>query len=260
MPCSMLSLDVMDVSGEEQLDVHHDVFKRRLDADGTPHVEAPEKSHVGHASTSAGAEMHPVVQEDGTLVDPAKNSTYCGSCYGAQEEPEQCCNDCGTVRELYRRRGWAFNVHDEVEQCKRERLQEQLAMQTAGNEGCQLYGHLRVNKVPGNFHVAPGKSFQMGGMHIHDLQVFGPLAYFNMSHTINKLSFGVEYPGQVNPLDGARITQDGPHLMYQYFIKVVPTQYSDIRRRVVKTAQFSVTEHPKCVPLTCAALLTKSTH
>ncbi len=29
MSCSVLSLDVMDVSGEEQLDVSHNIFKAR---------------------------------------------------------------------------------------------------------------------------------------------------------------------------------------------------------------------------------------
>ena len=27
-------------------------------------------------------------------------------------------------------------------------------------EGCHLFGKLLVNKVAGNFHIAPGKSFQ----------------------------------------------------------------------------------------------------
>lgn len=69
-------------------------------------------------------------------------------------------------------------------------------------EGCQVYGYLLVNKVAGNFHFAPGKSFQQHHMHIHDLQPFKNLK-FNMSHTINRLSFGREFPGIVNPLDSA---------------------------------------------------------
>jgi hypothetical protein len=36
-------------------------------------------------------------------------------------------------------------------------------------EGCNIYGYLEVNKVAGNFHFAPGKSFQHGSMHVHDL-------------------------------------------------------------------------------------------
>ena len=32
--------------------------------------------------------------------------------------------------------------------------------QEQAGEGCHLYGKLLVNKVAGNFHIAPGKSFQ----------------------------------------------------------------------------------------------------
>jgi hypothetical protein len=84
-------------------------------------------------------------------------------------------------------------------------------------------------------------------MHVHDLMAFGADAYFNMSHIVNKLSYGADFPGLVNPLDGAVAMQTGGHLMYQYFIKVVPTLYVDIKGTVLRTAQFSVTEHPKCV-------------
>jgi hypothetical protein len=44
----------------------------------------------------------------------------------------------------------------------------------------------------------------------------------NMSHIIHKVSFGPEYPGQVNPLDGfKRINgpNDAPHA-YKYYLKV----------------------------------------
>ena len=44
-------------------------------------------------------------------------------------------------------------------------------------------------QVAGNFHFAPGKSFQQGNMHVHDLVPF-PTKKFDMSHHINKLSFG----------------------------------------------------------------------
>jgi hypothetical protein len=214
--------------------------QRRLDADGRPHVESPERSHVGHD------ELEPVVQlEDGTLVDTRVNATYCGSCYGSEDKPGDCCNTCAEVRERYRLRGWAFASAGAVAQCKREGFLEQVAIQAG--EGCQVYGHIEVNKVAGNFHFAPGKSFQQGAMHVHDLMAFGADAYFNMSHIVNKLSYGADFPGLVNPLDGAVAMQTGGHLMYQYFIKVVPTLYVDIKGTVLRTAQFSVTEHPKCV-------------
>lgn len=35
-----------------------------------------------------------------------------------------------------------------------------------------IIGFLQVNKVAGNFHFAPGKSFQQAHMHVHDLMPF----------------------------------------------------------------------------------------
>jgi len=228
-------------------------LQRRLEPDGSVHKDAPERSHVGHDEVVQVREG-----EDGVLLN-ADNTTYCGSCYGSQQYPDECCNTCADVRERYRTRGWAFSTAGTVEQCKREGLMESIALQAG--EGCQVFGHFEVNKVAGNFHFAPGKSFQQGNMHVHDLMAFGLDAYFNMSHVVNKarhlarrrprphsaqLAFGEDYPGLVNPLDGAAVYQTGPHLMYQYFVKVVPTAYVDIKGKTTRTAQFSVMEHPKC--------------
>ena len=80
-------------------------------------------------------------------------------------------------------------------------------------------------QVAGNFHFAPGRSFQAGGVHVHDLIPFGT-EDFDISHTIHKLGFGLDYPGRKNPLDGVVIpkvnhhNRDGKTGAYQYFLKV----------------------------------------
>lgn len=48
-------------------------------------------------------------------------------------------------------------------------------------------------QVAGNFHIAPGRSYQQGNMHVHDLSPFSGHT-FDFSHTIHKLAFGQEYP------------------------------------------------------------------
>jgi len=111
-------------------------------------------------------------------------------------------------------------------------------------EGCQMYGYLQVNKVAGNFHFAPGKSFQAAHLHVHDLAAF-PAGKFNVSHVINALSFGEDFPGIVNPLDKtmkALPNEDGGG-MFMYYAKVVPTSYAFVDGRTLATNQFSVTEH-----------------
>jgi hypothetical protein len=62
-------------------------------------------------------------------------------------------------------------------------------------------GHMLVNKVAGNFHIAQGESIVRDGRHIHQ---FNPALApkFNVSHTIHSLSFGEPYPSMpANPLD-----------------------------------------------------------
>lgn len=61
---------------------------------------------------------------------------YCGSCYGAEANPGDCCNTCEQVREAYRTKGWAFVNPDGIEQCVREGFTEKLREQVdEGTDG-----------------------------------------------------------------------------------------------------------------------------
>ncbi|XP_075439024.1 endoplasmic reticulum-Golgi intermediate compartment protein 3-like [Ascaphus truei] len=63
-----------------------------------------------------------------------------------------------------------------------------------------------------------------GGAVVHDLQSFG-LDNINMTHHIKHLSFGRDYPGIVNPLDGTSVDASQASMMFQYFVKIFPTVY-----------------------------------
>ena len=64
----------------------HDVYKKRLQADGTPIDEG-----IKH---TIGPENLDLMSKDN--VD--ENGTACGSCYGAQTATQPCCNTCDEVR------------------------------------------------------------------------------------------------------------------------------------------------------------------
>lgn len=82
---TVLSLDVVDSSGEQQFAVEHNVFKQRLDLQGNM-IEEAEKDTINK-------------QHNTTSEEPATES--CESCYGAKEG---CCNTCADVREAYRQK------------------------------------------------------------------------------------------------------------------------------------------------------------
>ncbi|KAJ8768126.1 hypothetical protein K2173_021066 [Erythroxylum novogranatense] len=232
VPCSLLSVDSMDISGEQHLDIKHNITKKRInlhgdvievrqDGIGAPKIEKPLQRHGGRLE---------------------HGETYCGSCYGAEMSDDDCCNSCEEVREAYRKKGWALTYPDLIDQCKREGFIQKIKEEEG--EGCSIYGALEVNKVAGNFHFIPGKSFHHSHFQVHDLLALQKDSY-NVSHRINRLSFGAHFPGVVNPLDGAEMMHVKPNGMQQYFIKVVPTIYTKIKGHTVNSNQYSVTEHYK---------------
>jgi endoplasmic reticulum-Golgi intermediate compartment protein 3 len=114
------------------------------------------------------------------------------------------------------------------------------------NEGCRVHGHLEVNKVAGNFHIAPGQSFQQHHLHVHSLRNIR-LNRLNTTHSIDSLSFGEFFPNQINPLsDTVQIANDGA-VLFHYYVKIVPSTYVFLNRTEVRTNQYSVTKHRKTI-------------
>ncbi|XP_028406041.1 endoplasmic reticulum-Golgi intermediate compartment protein 3-like [Dendronephthya gigantea] len=232
LPCVYISIDAMDISGEQQIDVDHNVFKRRMDEHGNP-IDNHEGEKGGLGDKSEEAKEILKLDKD-----------RCESCYGAETIEKPCCNTCAEVQDAYRKKGWALKDADSISQCSREGWKVKLEAQK--NEGCEVHGYLEVTKVAGNFHFAPGKSFQQQHIHVHDLQPFGG-HQFNLTHHIRHLSFGEKYPGIKNPLDDNLVISDKAGSMYQYFVKIVPTVYKKLNGEVLHTNQFSVTKHRRTV-------------
>lgn len=185
LPCSWLSLDAMDVTGTSELDVSHHVHKRRIDPAG--HGFMPD-DQGGVTKVEIGPSNKP------GLLPSSDGTPSCGSCYGAglgpsevvatsagdaganatdaaagaasltgagaaenlnkKPRPPRCCTTCDDVRNAYRLKGWKMPDPLKIKQCHDEEHPEEV-MQQKG-EGCHIWGSLRVAKVAGSFHVAPG--------------------------------------------------------------------------------------------------------
>ncbi|KAG0378767.1 hypothetical protein BGX24_002861 [Mortierella sp. AD032] len=222
IPCYILTLDVMDVAGDHQSDISHSVYKVQLSPDGSE-VKRERAPNLGD-----------------TGPDPKEvGENYCGDCGGAEKPASGCCNTCEEVRQAYVRSGWSFSRPEGIEQCVREGYMDKMKEQA--NQGCRMHGQLTVNKVAGNFHIAPGRSFQNGNMHVHDIAPYLEHG-LDFSHHIKHLSFGEKVPNVHNPLDDQRVDgAEGLH-MFQYYVKVVGTQYYYLNRAPVSTNQYSVTQ------------------
>jgi len=241
--CDFLGIDAMDVSGEQHIDIEHNIYKRRLDLDGKPIEDAQKDVQIG-AITKI---VNKTETDTGTKNDT--NAVVCSSCYGAETAERKCCNTCNDVREAYRIKTWKFDPRG-IEQC-RDGLTSEIE-ERALKEGCRIYGYLEVNRVGGSFHIAPGKSFIINHIHVHDVNPFSSTD-FNVTHQIKHLSFGQQLDlesvdaGAINPLDGVEGVAEKGAMMFQYYIKIVPTTYTQTDGSYFPSNQFSVTRHSKVV-------------
>ncbi len=254
-PCSAVSAGATDASGDPHKDIMSHVTKRRLDQKGEA-LGTSVSSKVGNTVTGhedlhsrrnealARGEDTRVAGDGHGQVKPlgAEDHTgKCLSCFGAAPAGE-CCNTCEQVREAYRKKGWSFDPEG-VEQCQQAGFVADL--QSSGGEGCALVGYVQVPKVTGEFHFAPSHGFSLAHTYIQDLASF-TFENFNNTHRWNSLTFGAAVPGKPAPLTmHTEVLPKGVSGAHQYYLKVVPTTYTDLRGRVTDSNQYSVTQHFK---------------
>jgi len=201
------------------------------------------------------------------MAASARGPDYCGSCYGGVEPENGCCNTCEEVRQAYLNRGWSFGNPDSIDQCVAEHWTEKIQAQSG--EGCNVAGRIKVNKVIGNIHISPGKSFQSSGMNFNDLVPYlrdGEVHHWG--HTVDHLAFESseeewKVPQKeamkkklgmvVQPLDYHFAHARNPQYMFQYFLKVVATRYHFLDERFVQTHQYSVTTYERDLAIGGAA-------
>lgn len=201
LKCGDLHIDVIDASGGQQIDIYNRIHKQPVDEN---------MKLVGKKEPFNFNQVYD------PLKDP-KSPYYCGSCYLAQESG-QCCNSCQDILIQYARKGIQRpQTLEEFDQC--------LDYFSLEFPGCNIHGALRVNKVNGNFHFAPGRSFSHEhDSNVHHIHEFNPylISRYNTSHFIHELSFGVRVPHLKYPLDNT-YELVSKYAVHKYFIKIVPT-------------------------------------
>lgn len=190
VPCEYAHMDYSDESG-----THMSAFainKLPLDENG---VLLPGH-HVEHVR------YHERVRE--------RSQADCGSCYGAEMFEGQCCNTCEEVTEAYAKRGWKLPNKRTISQCMR-RLEE---VEEQKSPGCQLYGHIIVKRIPGNFHISLNP--------LGEMIVVTEKIKAEASHTVHWLKFTDPEHDHGLSRTGLVPTYNEGRQLYQYFLKVSP--------------------------------------
>lgn len=124
---------------------------------------------------------------------------------------------------------------------------ESVRKQFNDKEGCRLVGNIKVNKVPGNFHISSHAFHDK----IHSI-VGNEINKLDFSHEILHLSFGENqdiqaiqaafHEGVLSPLDSVKKMRSEnvrEAISYEYYIKVVPTTYKTLQSQEYYVHQFT---------------------
>ena len=91
--CYLMSLDVLDASGDNRNDVVKGLKKIRIDKDGQ--LINPV-ANIDRSAASASALDNP------NATNATSGNATCLSCYGAESAQIPCCNTCADVRMAYK--------------------------------------------------------------------------------------------------------------------------------------------------------------
>ena len=101
--------------------------------------------------------------------------------------------------------------------------------------GCQLSGHLLLDRVPGNFHILARSSSHDLAPHmtnvshqVHSLTVGDPMAAFKIKgDSVRNLPANVK--SKISPMDDNVYVTQNLHEAYHHYLKVIPTQVDGLK-------------------------------
>eukprot|EP00792_Barthelona_sp_PAP020_P003049 TRINITY_DN1475_c0_g1_i1.p1 TRINITY_DN1475_c0_g1~~TRINITY_DN1475_c0_g1_i1.p1 ORF type:complete len:374 (+),score=90.90 TRINITY_DN1475_c0_g1_i1:155-1276(+) len=212
LPCHEITLDALDIAGNAKINVLNNVWKTGLDSN-----------------------LKPLTQKV-SVIEQELTDESCGSCGGAQETKDQCCNTCDDVIAAYNKKQWAIKSLSQFSQCIKEGRAEAI---NADSVGCEIQGSIGVERVKGTFHITPGPSHQYKAQHYHPFTE--ETLKYDTSYVINELRFG-DPVGFLGPLNGfTEEFKENKAQMIQYFLNVVPTTYNPLKGKAINTYQYTAT-------------------
>jgi len=231
IPCDLVSFDVQEKSGAEEVGVNRKTEAMAMFnfiGDFNEIYEGVAKRYTKDYYFET--KLWTALKLQGTSASAQK----CLPCYEGATSNSQCCNHCYTLIKAFMSR--ALNPESALKypQC----------LPDAEPIGCMVAGYINASRGQGGFHIAAGDPHmdpRLGYHHHHWEDTFRK-ANLNVSHYLSHLSFGREFPGIVNPLDGFLFV-DKALGQQQYFIQVVPTIYERMFGRKIETNQYSATYH-----------------
>jgi len=230
IPCDMVNFDVSEKSGAEEVGVNRKSESMAM----FPFYGNFTQIYENIASRHSKDYYFETKLWTALKLQGSSNSQKCLPCHEAAMSKSDCCNHCYTLIKAFMHKGLNPEEALKYQQCTPE----------AESIGCMVTGFLNVSKGQGSFHIAAGDPHMDPrlGYHHHHWEDTFRRAHLNISHYLSHLSFGKEFPGIVNPLDGFLFV-DKTLGQQQYFIQVVPTIYQRMFGRKIETNQYSATYH-----------------
>jgi len=128
--------------------------------------------------------------------------------------------------------------HEWADQVKRHRQRLHHSWVEADHPGCQLSGHLLLDRVPGNFHIQARSPHHDLVPHltnvshvIHSLSIGEPVVKKLLSRGIQKGSLKVpaDMEEKIAPMDGNVYVTQELHEAYHHYLKVVTTNIDGLK-------------------------------
>ncbi len=107
IPCNYLTVDAMDISGDSQTDIIHNLYKTRLDLNGNI-----LENDIIKVSLQPLSKLNNTKSNEENVQTTTTIISQCESCYGAESAVHKCCPTCDDVRAAYRVKGWSFDASE----------------------------------------------------------------------------------------------------------------------------------------------------